>query len=72
MDAGKMIVDLTEAKEVRFKVGDKFVATTPEHLLDVVSWLVCNVDTYTRITELGVEPDDYPLSPRIRREEGND
>lgn len=51
-------IDLSEYQEVRLSVGESFVATTPECLLDCVAWLLTNVDTHTLITKDGVEVDE--------------
>ena len=57
--AEKMSValDLTEYKEVRIVVGEHFVATTPEHFMECMSWLLTNVDTDTLVTKDGIEVD---------------
>lgn len=60
----RKIIDLENVDEVRVTLGDKFVATSPEHFLECMSWLLCNVDTDTKVTQLGIEPDDYPMRGR--------
>ncbi len=56
-DKPKVAIDLSEYKEVRLLVGKSFVATTPEHLLACMAWLLSCVDTDTLITKDGVEVD---------------
>lgn len=61
----KYLIDLTDGiDEVRVQLGDRFVATTPEHFLECMSWLLSSVDVDTRITSEGVEPDDFPSMSR--------
>lgn len=54
----KVTLDLTEYKEVRIVVGEHFVATTPEHFVECMSWLFTNVDTDTLVTKSGIEVDE--------------
>ena len=49
--------DLTEYKEVRIIAGKHFVATTPEHFVECMTWLLANVDTDTLVTKDGIEVD---------------
>lgn len=49
--------DLTEYKEVRIIAGKHFVATTPEHFVECMAWLLANVDTDTLVTKDGIEVD---------------
>lgn len=51
-------VDLTEYLELRIKCGERFVATTPEHLVECMAWLLTNVDVDTIVTKLGVEVEE--------------
>ena len=53
-------IDLTEydVREVRLVHGDHYVATTPEHLVECMAWLLTNVDVDTLITKDGVEVEE--------------
>ena len=50
--------DLTEYKEVRIIAGKHYVATTPEHFVECMAWLLTNVDTGTLVTKDGIEVDE--------------
>ena len=50
-------IDLTRYQEVCFRCGEYFVATTPEHLIKCLVWLLTNVDTDTLVTKDGVAVD---------------
>lgn len=51
-------LDVTDYRELRIVCGDKFVATTPEHFVDCMAWLLTNVDTNTLVTKDGIEVDE--------------
>ena len=54
-----LTIDLAECDitEVRIESGKHFVASTPEHIIECLSWLLTNVDTDTLVTKDGVEVD---------------
>ena len=49
----KVTLDLTipECEEVRLRVGEHFVVTTPERLMECIAWLLTNVGTDTMVTK---------------------
>ena len=55
-----LTIDLPEydVSEVRLVCGKHFVATTPDHLLECMAWLLTNVDTDTLVTKDGIEVDE--------------
>ena len=55
-----LTIDLGEfnVSEVRIEHGNHFVATTPEHFIECLAWLLTNVDTDTLVTKDGIEVDE--------------
>ena len=54
-----LTIDLGEydVSEVRVECGRHFVATTTEHLIECLAWLLTNVDTDTLVTKDRIEVD---------------
>ena len=50
-------VDLTVYKEVRIIAGKHYVATSPEHFVDCMAWLLANTYTDTLVTTGEIEVD---------------
>lgn len=43
-DVYPLCIDLSSYTEIEFKVGMHFVRVEPEHLLECLSWLFCDID----------------------------